>query len=235
MESGQKRVSATARRAGIGGVVAALLLTSACAAGQRAETAEEKPTLDGTETNVGPMQLRGLALQAPVVHPYYPAGSDVAITVVMSNSGTSTDRLTGVSSAAFTSWSAFDSKAQAQAAQDAADPLAPVSSAPADTGAPSGTATGTAPASASASPVTPTGTQAVAIAPGSRVGYGTPEATGGLLVLKTKRPLYPGNAVEIRFSFAKAGSKTVSVPVQLTAGPNDSVITDPAGSASSEG
>ena len=69
-------------------------LTSACAAGQIAQTANQKPTLDGTEANVGNIGLRGLAIVAPGAT-FYPVGSNARVRVVIVNSGATGDRLTG--------------------------------------------------------------------------------------------------------------------------------------------
>ncbi len=224
MESGQKSQPAVGRRAGLGAVLAAVLLTSACAAGQLAQTANEKPTLDGTQTDVGHMHLRGLAVEAPVAHPYYPQGADARIALVVVNGGQRSDQLTGISSPAFTSWSAYPSAAQADAVESADDPLAaPTASA---------SSSSSSSASASATPATstaaaPTGSKTVTVPPGSRVGFGTPEAKGGLLIMKFKRATYPGSAIRITFTFAHAGSKTINVPVRLTAGANQSTIPGP--------
>lgn len=90
---------------GVGVAVATALLTSACAAGQQAQTANELPTLDGVNASVGAMDLRGLAIESPSGASYAP-GSDPAITVVLVNSGRDADSLTSISSASATGWGA---------------------------------------------------------------------------------------------------------------------------------
>src|SRR4051812_20716692 len=47
---------------GIGLAVAAALLTSACAAGQQAATANAKTTLDGVNADLGTIHIRGLVI-----------------------------------------------------------------------------------------------------------------------------------------------------------------------------
>lgn len=163
--------------AGVGAAVAAVLLTSACAAGQQAQTANQKPTLDGTNATIGSIGLRGLAIEAPS-GPSYAVGSNPAIKVVLVNSGLKADALTSISSSEATGW---------------------------------GTAPGTSGTGASS-------TSPVSIAAGDRVSYGVPEATDSLLLLGTKAALYPGTSITLTFTFAKAGSVSVQVPVHLTEG-----------------
>ena len=178
--------------AGVGVAVAAALLTSACAAGQDAQTANQKPTLDGTNVSVGAIDLRGLSIEAPSGVSYAP-GSNPAIKLVLVNSGHSTDQLTSITSSDASGW---------------------------------GTAIGT----------TGTGTTSttpVDLTPGARVSYGVPEATNSLLLLNTKTTLYPGTTIPVTFTFAKAGSVSVDVPVHLTEGSQSpSYVPAPSGAAS---
>ena len=53
---------------------------------------------------------------------------------------------------------------------------------------------------------------------------GAPDATGGLLLLTFKKPAYPGTTIPVTFTFADTGSKTIAVPIALTAGANQSVV-----------
>jgi copper(I)-binding protein len=179
----------TVRRLGIGLAVAAALLSSACAAGQHAQTADEKATLDGTDVSIGSIDLRALAVEPPVTNDYAP-GSSPALKLVIVNSGATDDRLTGITSPLIGGWGAFTSKSAAAAA---ANPDPAATSAP--------------------RPI-----HSVTIPHGSRVSWGTPGAAGSLLLLDTKQTIYPGTDISLTFSFANAGTKTFSVPVQLTNG-----------------
>lgn len=243
------------RRLGVVLAVAAAVLTSACAAGQQASTANEKPTIDGTNISVGSMALRGLLIDAPTgATPYYPAGSDASVKLVLVNTGQKADQLVSITSPAFSSWGAFATTAQAGAVVDAdqskqAAATATTSSAASSsaasgttTASASGTATGSASGSASASgspSSTPTPTQlplpqpsrSVQLKPGSRTSWGTPEATGTLLLLGTKQVIYPGTTIQVTFTFANAGSVTVAVPIALSSSPRASVIPAPASSS----
>lgn len=191
----------------------AAVLTAACAAGQHAATAEQQPALDGTQGQVGSIELEGVSLHAPT-QPAYAPGSDVAMTVYIVNNGHTGDTLTKVTSPAFPGgWDVV-----------AADSMS------AGAGAPSSTTP-----SAAASPATGT---PLLVGAGAAVGLGLTQldSQGGrstqVLVLKglSGKPLYPGTTVQITFTFANAGAATLSVPVQITTTPNSQTL--PAGSES---
>ena len=71
--------------------LSAVVLTAACAAGQKAETALEKPTLDGTEGHIGQLSLVNVSLQSPD-SAAYARGANVAMTVYIANAGDSDDK-----------------------------------------------------------------------------------------------------------------------------------------------
>jgi periplasmic copper chaperone A len=97
----------TARRLCVGLAVSAALLTSACAAGQQAQTADERPTIDGTNVTVGEVKLQALAVIAPTSPKGYPAGSNVDLRVTIVNTATSADTLTSITSPSVKSWGYF--------------------------------------------------------------------------------------------------------------------------------
>lgn len=194
--------------------VSAALLTSACAAGQVAQTAEEKPSLDGTYGSVGKISLEGVAFQAPSGSSYAD-GSSVPLTAYIVNNGQSPDRLVKVTSSAFTGgWD--------------------VVSTPSLLAGPSGQ-----PKSKTSS--TPTNGSPQTIPPGSAVsfglqnltssGAGSPESLVLLGLAKQQAPLFPGSAIKVTFTFADAGQTTLTVPVQLRGTPNAATIAPPSGSA----
>ena len=84
------------------------MLTGACAAGQHAQTAEEKPSLDGTFGNVGNIQIEGVALHAPN-GASYPSGASVPLAAYIANNGTTPDKLVKVESSAFSGGWAVES------------------------------------------------------------------------------------------------------------------------------
>lgn len=171
-----------AGRLRIGLAVAAALLASACAAGQQAQTADEKPTLDGTNADVGAIALRAIAIEAPTQVSYKP-GDDAPISIVLVNNGSKPDTLTSVRSSEASGWSASGSDASQNS---------------------------------------------VPVAPASRVSFGVPESKDVLQLTGLKRNLYPGESLNITFTFAKAGAVTVDVPVALTETPPEQSV-PPAG------
>lgn len=67
----------------------------------------------------------------------------------------------------------------------------------------------------------------VDIHPGTRTSWGTPEAKGQLLLINTTKVLFPGTTIQMTFSFATAGSVTLTVPIALSSSPNTSPIPSP--------
>jgi copper(I)-binding protein len=189
-----------ARRAGLAGVAAAGLVTAGCTAGQHAQTAEERETLDGTTVQVGStITLGGLGLATPTDDTSWPSGSSVPIRVVVVNSGQKDDRLTSITSSSATGWGQYGSPAAASAATGGAS------------------AAGT----SAASPVT--------IPAHGRVAFGVGETSAQhvLLLTGTKSTIFPGTTVTLTFTFAVAGSKTIPVPVQLTKSAPTSIVPGP--------
>jgi copper(I)-binding protein len=201
--AGVKARRATARRTGVAGLAAAALLTAGCTAGQRAQTADEQETLDGTTVRVGQyVTLGALALSTPADGTSWARGSSVPIKGVLVNSGRNDDKLTSITSPSITSWGVYPSLFQATGAN----------------AAPGGAAPATAPA--------PVDVPAL-----SRVSFsaesGSPAGTRVLVVSGIKTPLYPGTSIRLTFTFAKAGVVTAQVPVQLSSSAHTSVIPGP--------
>jgi hypothetical protein len=67
-------------------LVAAGLLISGCAAGQRAQTAVAKPVLDGVEADSGQLSLRAISIATPA-NGSYPKGGSAALQLYISNTG----------------------------------------------------------------------------------------------------------------------------------------------------
>lgn len=200
------------RRVGLGLVVTAVgvaLLTSGCAAGQRAHTAEELPTIPGANADLGSIHLRSALIEPPSgTTAFFPKGSDLSVKLVIVNSGATADTLTGssITSPAFTSWGSYASTADAAAVVSAA-------------AQPSGS-------SASAAAL-PSPAPQITIPAGGRVYWGTPESTAALLFSGTTQDLHPGTTIPVTFTFANAGTVTVAVPIALSLTPNTSVIPAP--------
>ncbi len=192
-----------ARRIATGiAVLAMAALVSSCAAGMKAPTAEVKPALDATTAEIGDIQLATVALHAPS-GAAYESGQSAQLTMVIVNNGRRSDTLVSVTTPAFAGWGIV--------------PTADATNAAA------------------------TGAAGVTIAAGSAVQLGlqnlgtTPDgASAQTLVLRSltagASPLYPGSSIKITFGFARAGSTTVTVPVQLSdSGAGNAVIEAPSG------
>jgi hypothetical protein len=214
----------TARRAGLTvTLIGAALVTSACANGQEAQTAQEKPTLDGTNTTAGNMVLRGLVIESPPTGKYS-SGDDPLLRVVIVNKSGSADTLTGISGSAFSSWGSFASTDEANAF---------IAGQQRGAGGASSSASGT---TASSAPTTtaplPLGEQKVPIAPGTSYASGQASSPGVLLLEDLKlSSLYPAQSVTLKFTFDKSGSVSVRVPVALSSTPGSETV-PPQGSVS---
>ena len=211
------------RTAGFGAIaVAAVLLTSSCAAGRVAQTIRQRPSINGVNAQVGSVNVRNVSVEAPTEGTSYPKGSALRLTGVFVNNGQSTDALTGISSSAITGWGVYPSvtdgdQVVAAASASAAGATAPTSPA----ASPSGSATASS---------APKASQAVPIPAHSRISYGVPDATGALLVLNTRTKIYPGSVLRMNLTFARAGTVTVEVPVQITTDPEQATVPAPSGS-----
>ena len=238
----------------IGGTVVAILAATAlasCAAGQIAETSNEKPTLDGTFGVVGHMRLEGVALKAPYVpsrssgQQYYAKGDAAPLRISLVNTGRTPDTLTKVSSSAFTGWNVV-STARVPALPPSSSPTpgaeppttgsavnittnpstgpaqvtTSAQTAASTSALPTSAGSSSSPFSGSGNPVTIAAHRAVALGLDD-LGYpgtnGQPATSPRTLVLTglNKDRLYPGESVLVTFTFAKGGSKTLRVPVQV--------------------
>jgi hypothetical protein len=196
--------------------LSAAVLTAACAAGQQAQTANEKPSIDGTQGSVGSIQLDNVALHTPPSNSYA-AGDSVPMSVYIANNGTTADTLTGVTSTAFTGWSVV-------ATSSVPTGSASASASPSGLGAPPASTSASAPASGPAQQV----------GAGLAVGLGQTNLDGDgkgsdetllLTGLADKSsPLYPGMTVKVTFTFAKAGQTTLTVPVRIGSTPNTQTL-----------
>lgn len=226
---------ATVRRIGIGLVaMCAALLTSACAAGQVVQTARQTPAIDGSSGQVGDIQLHAVAIKAPSTNCYLP-GSDAAMTFVIVNRGAKDATLTNITSSRYTSWVVAANGGDAAAFQRA--DAASGSCAP----QPSGSAAGSSsPAAAPAAPSQPLprAGNSLTIKAGQNLSLGVAqgeEAAAQQVVLLrglTGGPLWPGNPVQMTFTFGGDGSTTFTVPVQLSTAPNNLTIPSPGSTTS---
>jgi copper(I)-binding protein len=215
-----------------GGAAAALVV--GCSAGQIAQTAGKQSAIQGVNTDLGPIKIRNAYVEFPATGTAWEAGSDVPLSVSISNEGATVDELVSVSSelgqvrlvdpSAPPSPSFVPAAPTATPSGGAVSPTAPASpsvgatptSAPAS---PTVTATPASP-SAPASPSTPASPTAspsaaaslpLAIPPGARVGL---VAGGPQLVLTgVREEITPGTLVPVTMIFRSAGEVTVNLPL----------------------
>lgn len=172
-------------------VAAVLLLApllAGCAAGRNAQTELVETISDAANANVGDLHVRNVRLAAPDTS-VYGTGANVPLYLTLSNRGGAADSLTGVTS----------------------DDATSVVLTPADA-----TASATPGVGVGAGEPTPAAaaTLPLGLPTGGAVSLG-PDSTH-LVLQGIKRQLRPGQSVRVTFSFADAGSTTLTVPVQLT-------------------
>jgi periplasmic copper chaperone A len=163
----------------------AVALTAGCAAGQDAQTAEEVPSLDGTQGQVGAMILNAVALRTPSGSSWAP-GASVSLTAHITNNGRATDSLKSVSSPEFSKgWTVVPF---AQNVTTGSSQPAPQR-----------------------------------IGAGNAIGYGFENlnsdgahSANAIYLRGLTSRLWPGSSVKVTFTFASAGSTTLTVPVQLS-------------------
>lgn len=158
-------------------VAAAALFAAACSAGQTAQTAAERSTVDGATANAGPIALRNVRVAYPP-NARYVRGSSAVLQFSAVNTGGRPDQLVSVT---------------APVAQSVV--TGPGAGQPNATETPSA-----APAAGS-----------VDLPPGTLVTFDSNAALVQLMGLTAD--LVSGQTVNITFTFAKAGSVTVPVPV----------------------
>jgi copper(I)-binding protein len=207
-------------------VGATALLATACSAGQTAQTAMERSTVDGAAADVGTVALRNVRVAYPS-NGRYTSGSSASLEFSAVNTGMQEDEL--ISVRADLAGSVVVHPASDGAVSDTATPSESVtpsgSSSPSTSGTASGSASssasGTASGSASGS-ASPTGStsasssadgeqKAVTLPPGTLVVFSNTAALVQLTNLATD--LVPGQIVQVTFTFAKSGTVTVPVPV----------------------
>lgn len=213
-------------------VTAGGVLLAGCAAGQQAQTAEQRASIDGVDAEVGSMAIRNVALEYPTAG-LYRKGGTARLRMVLVNTGNAADTLVEVRTDAADSVS-FVSGAEASpsAAAGSATPSesASASATPSESASPSATPSGSASASGSASPSAaatsaepspsatgepgPTG---IAIGPNTFVGVGEGAAGTGIELTGLTTDLRPSQVISVTFMFRTAGSVTVPVAVGIPA------------------
>jgi copper(I)-binding protein len=212
------------RRIGIGLVaVLVTLLTSACATGQHAQTADEVPAIDATSGSVGSLQLHEVAIKTPPGSSYA-AGDAAVLQLVVVNTGHDTDTLQTVTTPGAAGFQVFASAADASSAAspssssaaDTSSAASPSSSSAADTSsAASSSSSSAASGSTSAASTAAPAPGALDVAAGQALSLSV-TGTDRVLVLRLTKTLFPASSLQVTFTFAKAGSVTLTVPTQIS-------------------
>ena len=203
----------TSRSVLAGLVVIGGLALAGCGAGQIAQTAQQKPTVDGQMAQVGLLAIRDAALEYPTGG-VYERGSEARLRMVVVNSGIAPDALVSVSSPVATDVTISEggsAEATGSATPSATDTASETASPSEASGSPSGTATGSPSESASAtSSPTPDNAQ-IAIPPNNYVSF----RDDGPRVLLTglTQQLRPGQNLTVTLRFQNAGSVTMTIAV----------------------
>jgi len=176
------------RRAALALLVAPLL--AACAAGRDAQTINTDTVNDAAGGDVGALQVRNVYLAAPETS-LYGKGSDAPMYLTVANSSGAADTLTAVSSDAAASVNVLAGGTTSGGGASSAGP--------------SGNGSGPTVSGGSAFPL--------AVPSGSALAL-RPESTH-LVLQGLNRQLMPGQSVRVTFTFAGAGSTTLTVPVAL--------------------
>lgn len=218
------------RRIGVGvAVVITALLTAACAQGQHAQTAKERPAIDGVNGDVGVIALRNVSIAAPTGAASYPAGAAAELSLVIVNSGTSDDNLVSITTPGAAAVSAFGSASDAAPALGAT-PGATDSAAPSDSSSPGSTSSSPSASQSSSPPTASALPFPLAIPAGQRASFGISDTDKVLVITGLLKQLFPANQITITFTFQNAGAVTLTVPVRLST-PTSSPLVIPSVSA----
>jgi copper(I)-binding protein len=210
----------TSRSVLAGLVVAGGLALAGCGAGQVAQTALAKPTVDGQMAQLGPLAIRDAALEYPAGG-VYERGSEARLRMVVVNSGIAPDSLVSASSPVATDVTISEGGPAGATGGATPEP----GGSPSETASPSPTGTAAATPSATAS-----GTAAPSPSPeATPTASGTPENAriqippngyvsfreDGPRVLLTglTQQLRPGQNLQVTLTFANAGSVTMTIAV----------------------
>jgi copper(I)-binding protein len=228
--------------------IGAALLMSGCSAGQVTQTDTQVPAINGASGTVGQIAVRNVQLAFPAGKQYYSRGDSASLVVTIINTGSSSDKLAGITSPQFGSGAQIigDPTIPSQHAIAAsANKLIPLTTtatttATSTTGtsttgtsttgtsttgtsttgtSTSGSASSSTSASSSSTSGSATSTSATATTtPSANVPVGSIQV---VLVSLTLDKLQPGQTVSLTFTFASAGDLTLTVPIAADPAPRD--------------
>lgn len=205
------------------------LALAGCGAGQVAQTAQQRPSIDGQSGSVGTLALRDVTVEYPSAG-VYKDGGDARLRMVVVNEGPGSDALVSVRTDAaqeviLTAAGPDTTTPEPTAASPSATPTGTPtgtadSTATAAPGEPSGTpgATGSGSSESPAASATPTETETTP-APATRItipgnGYVSFREDGPTVQLTgLTRQLRPAEVIQVTFTFQNAGEITLRITV----------------------
>ncbi|MGW0518039.1 hypothetical protein [Crossiella sp. NPDC003009] len=202
----QKAVRARLVPAALGLGIA--LAVTGCGAGMQSQTAIQVAAVNGASGKVGAIELRDAQFAFPAQHKY-PAKSNPSLLVSLINSGAHDDQLVSVTSDA--------TSAPAEVKGGSTIPAGFVLRAEANEAehgtASSGSTTPT--STTGATPASGAATSTSATPPSTSAADTSKLKVGSVMItlVGLKRELWPGQTIPVTFSFAKAGSVTLQVPI----------------------
>jgi copper(I)-binding protein len=219
--------SSAVRRVLVGAVGAAgvVLAAAGCSAGQLAQTATERSSIDGAAAQIGSIALRDIVLAYPD-GAKYETGATARLEFVAVNDGTQADTLTEIRSNASDKVELGETGAPTPTGTETAGaPGLPGTSPATGTGssapgssAPGSSAGSSAPATTpSATDITPIPSPSsepvqIEVPAGGVVSFRTDDGPAALL-LDLNKVLLPSQRVQVTFVFKNAGEVSVMVPV----------------------
>jgi hypothetical protein len=197
-------------------------LLSACGAGQIAQTATKESSIQGVNVDVKEVAIRNALIDFPANDKEWPAGGSAPLSLRLVNTSENPDKLTGVSVSPDVAGyvQLAGARPGAQASVPGVTPSGSASASPSGTASPSGSSSpsaGGTPSSSSPSPTAlPSGSPAE-----TQISLDLPPAglvalddAGPALVLQNlRKAITPDAFVVVTFTFEKAGSVDVKLPV----------------------
>jgi hypothetical protein len=212
-------VNRALRAATVGVLLFTPVALSACSAGQVNQTSTQVRDKVGLTAQVGDILLRGVQLAYPQSGAYA-AGDDAPLQGAIVNTGAQDDVLTGISGPGFSGVRVTGSPSGTATGTASAIPTATAT--PTSAGTPTGTATPTPTGTATAtSPSASTSTSAPSAGGSSTVNIPIPVDSSVFLgknaptitLVGLAQPLNAAQAIEVTFTFQRAGQVTVMTQV----------------------
>jgi copper(I)-binding protein len=196
-----------------------------CGAGQQAQTAEQRPTVDGANVNLYPLAIRDVGLEYPP-DGVYEKGSDARLQMVVINQGTSSDALVEVRTDAA-------EKVTITAAGEDATPTTAAAAPPSEsgtptTGNPSPSVTGGYEEPSGGASATATAAPAPSATPGEAAATRIPIPANGLVSFRGDGPtvlltglterLRASQVIRVALVFQNAGEVELDIAVSVPEG-----------------